>query len=831
MRIKTILISLFVIVISTGFAENRCVVRISDPGWDEVLRYDLRGWDVASRSPGEYLDLVVSESQIPELRILHPELIVTQTTHQMLANLTPSKDIPGYHTYAETLAEIMQAQAQYPSLVQVSTIGNSWGALYASENIPAYQNFDHQLWAVKVSANVDLTEDEPAFFFVGAHHAREPISTEVTLAILANLTENYGTDPFVTDVLNSTEIWIVPLLNPDGHKLVLDQTDVWWRKNIRDNDQNQQLLPIASSDDGVDLNRNYGYRWGYMSASDFIYSDTYHGPAPLSEPESSAFAALITSRPFMAGISYHTYGQYVLYPYGYVYDIEAPDKAELQALAQSIAAVIPKVGSSSTYDAMPSYQLYPVSGSLDDWVYSTTGTFSYTIEMATQFIPQASSFPNIIPPNVAGAMVMLDRKNKKLLQGHVTDAITGLPLPARIHVSGIDDNPVYRAPVFADAAFGSFYRMLPAGSHNVRFMYPGYETVETPVQINPSSVTVLDIALLPSQPYDLVIHVRDELQQPIDGACVVFSHDEQTQHLTDDMGSVVIPDFYPGQYIVSVSKPGYGTLRITRNIASPSVIFRIGQSPAFQDGFENGLSNWTASPNWAATANEAFSGNMSLTDSPAGNYTDNNNTWIKLAQPLDLQDVQSASLQFMVKHNLALDGDYLCLQYSLTGQNWKVLWSIAESADWTLYDIDLNSFIGHNLYLRFFLNTMMYDTADGVYIDDVKVFTSSDVTSAPQDVIPQPVIRLAASPNPFNASCRIRISSPADVPAHHELGVYNLRGQLVRQFQNISLTRGDTVLNWDGRDANGSPAANGVYFIRLSANSRPLATARVLLMK
>lgn len=831
MKARLCLVILLSMFAALCMADTRCVIRIDDPGTEEVFRLINDGWDIACRVPGEYLDLVVSESAIPDLCQRYPELSVTQTEAQLKAALISGRDIPGYHNYAEVLAQIMQAQAQYPNLVQVIDIGDSWGSIYTAQNIPAYQNFEHQLWAVKVSNNVSITEDEPAFYFVGAHHAREPISTEVCLEILANLTDNYGVDPIITALMNSAEIWIVPLINPDGHKVVLDQTDVWWRKNIRDNDMDQEFSVTGSSNDGVDINRNYAYKWGYMSSSDLMNTPTYHGSGPLSEPESSAFATLISSRRFLAGISYHTYGQYVMYPYGYVYDIQAPDRDEMASLAFQVADMITNTGSVDPYTAMPSYTLYPVSGSLDDWVYSSTGAFSYTVEMAHQFIPPAASMPGIITRNVAGAMKLLDRKNSKMLRGHVTDAITGAPLRAMVHVDGIDDSPIYRTPIFADSLFGSYYRLLPAGENTVRFIMPGYQSAQAIVQIDPTSVTTLDVSLQPSLPYTLEVIVEDELHQPVSGADISFESTSLQTTTTDDTGSAVFPEFYPGQYMIKVSKPGYGTLRITRNVASPSITLRIVDIPTWMDGFESGNSNWTATPNWASTSSETYSGSMSLTDSPSGNYSDNETSHCRLTQPIDLSNVESASLQFWVKHDLALDGDYLSLQYSLDGQNWLLLWSVSETADWTLYDIDLNSFIGQSIYIRFLLFTDGYYVSDGVYIDDVCLFTGTQVSPVEDSVIPVPAITLAVSPNPFNGLCTARLTAKTPSFQPLTLGIHNLRGQLVREYRNISLTPQGTSVNWNGRDGKGSAVASGIYLFRLSDSGKTLATARALLLQ
>jgi len=115
-------------------------------------------------------------------------------------------DFPGYdsryHTYAEMVAEIQQAQTDHPDIVKLMSIGKS------------YQG--RALWVAKVSDNVATDEAEPEVMFDGLHHAREHLSLEQTLAILRWLTDGYGTDTRITNIVNTREIWIVFAVNPDG---------------------------------------------------------------------------------------------------------------------------------------------------------------------------------------------------------------------------------------------------------------------------------------------------------------------------------------------------------------------------------------------------------------------------------------------------------------------------------------------------------------------------------------------------------------------------------------------------------------------------------------
>ena len=816
---KPIFLTLAVILFSFPlFAGQRMVARIDFPSPATLERFVNEGADIAAYKPGVWLDLVLTQSQFDLLPKEFPCLRVTQTEAQLKSNLLPTKDIPGYRNYDQMLTELNQLQNEYPNLMQVSSIGESWGSIYAGEGISHYQNFDHEIWAVKVSANAQLDEDEPAFYFVGEHHAREPLSTETCMGILIHLLENYGTDPVVTGILDTSEVWIVPLLNPDGHKIVLQQTDTWWRKNLRDN--NGDLIfnnpSYGQGPDGVDLNRNYSWHWGYASATDDQNSVTYHGPEAFSEPETQALRDFLLSKPFLAGIGYHTYGEYVLYPFGYMNGIAAPDQAELASLAEDIATLLPSLYG-GTYAPGPSWGLYPVSGSFDDWMYGETGAFAYTIEMGTQFIPPAHLVPQIVQHQVDGALTLLQRKNRKTLCGHITDATTGEPLSALVLIGGIDDQPVYRKPRSSNPEFGSYYYFLPAGHHTVHYICPGYATQSLTLYISPDAQTIQDISLSPTPAQELNILVQNDFFDPLPGAMLSFDDLLLGEPLVSGPdGYISIADFHPGVYRLTLSKPGYETLKIQRDINCTTITLRLTEQPVMSEDFELGLGNWVSTGTWNRTNAESYSGEYCLTDSPNGNYANNINSICALASPIPLQNVQNANLQFQLKRSLALDGDNLIVEASTDSSNWTILGFFEGSADWTLQSYNLNSFIGHELYFRFRLKTNSYGSSNGVFIDDLRLFLNSDVSTASDDpIIPQPELTICAGPNPFSSSTRITLKASAPLE-NVDIGIYNLKGQLVRNLGPRKLAKGSQELAWDGLDISGKPVASGIYLLRAS---------------
>jgi len=271
-----------------------------------------------------------------------------------------SEEVYRYHSYDEIESELKQLEANYPNIAKVYDIGDTWEG--------------RDIWAIKISDNPTQNEDEPEVLFIGGHHAREWISVEVPFYLAKYLVENYNTNNYVKKLVDNGEIWIVPLLNPDGYEYSRT-TYRYWRKNRRNN---------GDGTFGVDLNRNYGYKWGGPGSSGETKSDIYRGPEPFSEPETQAIRDLILNNEFKIVISYHSYSQKILYPWGYTND-PPPDEALLKNIAQEMSDIIKSVNG-EYYEPLQSSDLYPwpndlVTGDLTDWVYGTLGIPAFTIEL------------------------------------------------------------------------------------------------------------------------------------------------------------------------------------------------------------------------------------------------------------------------------------------------------------------------------------------------------------------------------------------------------------------------------------------------------------------
>jgi len=263
-----------------------------------------------------------------------------------------------YHSYSELTSALRNIAAGYSPIAR----------LY----IPGKSLENRNIYGLKISDNPSIRENEPRVALLGCHHAREWISVEVPLLIAEYLVKNYNQDTRIKNIVDSAEIWIIPSVNPDG----LDYsvfTYRLWRKNRRLN---------LDGTYGVDLNRNYSYQWGYdnLGSSPEPASEVFRGTGPFSEPETEAIRNLFINNRFSAAISYHSYSQSILFPWGYA-DLPAEKEALLSDLASTMAELIFRVNGREYEVGRASSSLYLTNGDFTDWVYGFFEIPAFTIEL------------------------------------------------------------------------------------------------------------------------------------------------------------------------------------------------------------------------------------------------------------------------------------------------------------------------------------------------------------------------------------------------------------------------------------------------------------------
>jgi murein tripeptide amidase MpaA len=244
-------------------------------------------------------------------------------------------------------------------------------------------------------------ENEPVIVLMGGHHAREWVSVDVPFLIAKHLLTRYNSDTLITRLVNSAEIWVVPMVNPDGHQYSVT-TQRLWRKNRRNN---------GDGTFGVDLNRNYGYQWAGPGSSGDTFSEIYRGPSAFSEPETQAVRDFLQAHTPKALISYHSFSQLILYPWGYTHN-PAPDESLLNNLAVALADRIHTVHGQN-YTPEQASDLYLASGDTTDWLYGLFAVPAVTIELRPASSTPGFELPeNQIQPtfeeNLSAALHLMD---------------------------------------------------------------------------------------------------------------------------------------------------------------------------------------------------------------------------------------------------------------------------------------------------------------------------------------------------------------------------------------------------------------------------------------
>jgi hypothetical protein len=720
------------------------LVRIDNP--DPKLEKELQSYDLAGYKPGAYLDVIISDNQLQQLRLLAPHArIITSRSEETIRR--QDRALSGYQDYAAVVAEMQQLAANYPTHCQLIDLGPTWGEIYSDQGYSNYDNSRHHIWAMKVSDNAMLEEDEPGFYFVGAHHAREPMTTKICMRLLNNLLSQYNIDPEITNAVNNRQIWILPILNPDGYQVVQDSFDVWWRKNFRDNngnhafDTNHQTGAVGA--DGVDLNRNYGFYWWSPGGSSNPVDATYRGPAADSEPEMQAMENLIRAHHIVGGISYHSYGEQVIYPWTDFNNNPAPDNAVFTALGAEMAAAIPgEYG--GTYQP---FNFGIVYGSVDMWAYANEGVLGFLIECGNSFIADSTSAENVAQSNQQAPFVLMERFDRAVLKGIVTDAQTGLPLEATIIVEGIDDQPSDRLPYRSDDNFGRYYRALQPQTYTVRFFRYGYhEQTIRDVVISANQPTILNVQM---QPYPLVNISGTVMNAYGDmlpmSNIIILSQDNQTA-VTDANGSFSLQDFPVGQHMFRVQSEGYGMREFIIDVSpnSNDLVFVL-YMPVYADGFEADNQAWSRTGMWARTSVNPHLGNICLTDSPGVNYANSGTSYARLNTPLNLSQATYAGVSFWVNYSFPDPLDWCLFSVSTDNQNWMPVDGFHTiQSEWSMVNIDLSMFCGESsLYFQFQMQTDASLNGEGINIDDFCLYTDTPLVLIRGDVDGDGIVTLA----------------------------------------------------------------------------------------
>jgi hypothetical protein len=445
----------------------------SDPVRRSEDLKDLSRFDILGVSLGENLaEVRLSDKEFDDLKSMGFQFRFSPLNTQLAREseepyLTPTQVLDG-------LAGLAQS---YPQFTELKTIGTT--------------RRGRPVQAIVISAHPENLQ-QPALLFNAMHHARELMTTEVIMHMAQTLLQNYGRDPEITRWLDSSRIILVPQVNPDGNQLVHDGQSMW-RKNAWE---------TGGRTYGVDLNRNYPALWGECNGSSpSKTSDSFRGPEAASEPETNAMMKLVREEKPVANISYHSFSEMILYPFGC-----RSEKNPAVDLFKSIAFemkenVIDDRGNKNTYAVGTAPELlYEADGTDADWQYREAGVISFAMEVNGRmqgFQPSYSKWRDQTVSRQEGAWKTLIRRT--LAQGVKGNLRTGqtdlLSYRIKLEKNGTfedftgEDKSV--KPFRPRNAEGFIYNVLLGGNYQLE-VYSGGELLKAvPFTVEKNKVTDL----------------------------------------------------------------------------------------------------------------------------------------------------------------------------------------------------------------------------------------------------------------------------------------------------------------------------------------------------
>jgi hypothetical protein len=719
------------------------------------------GFDILSIRPDGSADIAVTEEQLAWLS-QSGALVSILERADLVAPMDLDENLGLYTTYAELFDTLFQLNSLYPSITLLDTLGTSIEGRY--------------IVAIKISDNVGIDEDEPEVCLMGCHHARELMSVEVPLYFAAYLLEHYGTDPEVTDLVDNRELWVIPMVNPDGHVYVQNNhTDPWWdwwRKNRRDN---------GDGSFGVDLNRNYGYMWGYddIGSSPDPSNILYRGTGPFSEPETQTIRDFFAGREIIMAISYHSYGELILYPWGYI-----SDPAEDHDL---LAAVADSMNSGLGYSPSSGFELYPTNGDTDDWVYGDTVLkprgFSFCVELNSY---EEGGFG---PPDHLIAPTCAELLDLNLAFMH----IAGDP----VRVMG-PESPVMHD--VAQLAVPSYMLSWSGGIEGDPNEAQSWDLLEFK---NISSLT--DSCLYGDSLWTLSGFTISG-DRAVVGSESYYSG--MGNHMSNTMETVCL---YPSDLGATFSCYLWYDIEDKWDYAY------------LEASFDQGYS-WITVP-----------GNRTTNSDPNGNNRGNGITgvsggWVSADFFLNQAGLGSGDIVLLRFHyvtdaSIYGEGLYADLIDPTPFSEQQLL--IAEAYPDTFLAVTPTD-IGTYYYLA------RGEDSDGQKSgwSNVVEWTVTDLTDADT---PAHVTTLAQNyPNPFNPTTTIRFTvgegeANGSGQAYVSIALYDVLGRRVAQLKDEVLPLGDYSVVWDGTDGRGASLASGIYFVRLDVGEATFTRKMVLL--
>lgn len=750
-----------------------------------------------------------------------------------------------YHTYEEIVA-YMDSVSQIPAynaILDVREIGRS-----NNEDLPIY--------AIKLSDNPTLDEDEPALLFLGQCHAEEILGVEITMGLIDSLLHGFDAmNSHVASILQNLEIWVVPSYNPEGLRVVHDGLDVTYRKNKTDNNGNglfDFVEGIGYDIDGVDFNRNYDFNWIFGDAYGVDDYDYYRGPSAFSESETRAIADLARQEKFLLSVAYHSArsGTPEIIYYSWEWDEVKfpPDIDIMRGLATTLSERVINESRDGNYAVTPGKTL---RGNAHDWFYTQTGAIQFLVEVGTNNLqPNSSIINDTVHRNLAGLFFLMDRaygrspESKSQITGIVSDASDGFALEgaqiqlAKLNVGGslTPLEGLMMKPRVTDG-FGRYRRLVNQGTYRVIASAPGFESdTVAAILTSQSYATILDFSLTPAPVHTINMELLQEILQ--ENYEVILWDDFQRDTLSLGVGAHSF-DWQGNEINIQVSTPGYFPEIHAFDLRpfgpdqtlSFSVDLPTLPTTIYSSGFDD-LSGWQIN------AGSWYVENGKLKSQPELFYD------VGLESEMIL-DLDMSSLQDAKRLGVHIDHAYE-VEWQIDTLSLEV-WNSDETErliqkQWVDQNFSTHSeifFMAGDIpaagRLKLKMKTDSTVAFRGWEIDSLSIFLSSYELLGTEPEISEGQMQsttnhfkmsLSASPNPFRTATRLEFEIPRASAV--SIDVFDIRGREVYSEQ-MTGSAGTNSWVWKGQDMLGHQVSTGIYFIRIN-DAQQSATHKLMLL-
>lgn len=626
----------------------------------------------------------------------------------------------GYFTLKEMYDILDTMHQRYPHLITLR------------QPISLIETHDGNLiYYVKVSDLPEIDEEhEPEVLYTALHHAREPNSLSQMIFYLWYLLENYETDPTIKLIVDQTQMYFIPCINPDGY-LLNERNDPegggMWRKNTFKNDLGELK--------GVDLNRNYGHFWGFdnQGSSPNENSQVYRGKNAFSEPETQNIKEFCLSRRFQVAQNYHTFGNLLIHPWGY--DSTPTDE---DAIFKALAKVMTRENDFKVGTATETVG-YIVNGSSDDWMYGgselLSPIYAFTPEVGPSFWPSPDD---------------IDYLNKSSLLLNINTALVTLNyLDASPKVDSdflLKDNPTIDALV-----------------SNVSLKT---STAKVTLQSNTPGVVVLnairDVSVGVGE--ELSLNFELNIDPSFQDANIFFTL------ITDNMGGVLTTKTFSKKYLKSP------LVLVWENKGTVEDVLQANGWFLTTEDFVSAPSSYTESPN----SNYVDNTSATIIFKPSINLENTNIAILSFFAKWDIEARYDYAEISASNDNITYVP--LCGKYTKEGSVNQVFESPiydGSNLNWVKEEIDISEFVGkEDIYIKLFFKSDDFVTADGFYFDDMQILTQDKSSSSidPKDLSQN---SWKVVPTLFDQYLNIYFSDGVIKPNDY-LDIYHVTGQFIK---------------------------------------------------